>query len=484
MIKNILIIEDKSSQLRLAEPLLQYKLHFHSLSSDAGLSGLAKMWSMSPQPDVVLVDMVAGGQHLLKVIREIKAHKLHWPVIALTQYGNDELATQAITSGASDYVTKPVSIERLNLTIRNVLKMKNMGEAIARLERHGSGHVSFSDIVGNSNEIKRALAQAEMLSVSNMPIWIEGEVGTGKELFARAIHGSSAVAGESFVEIDCAALADTTMEAFVFGERKVVDSLQFFINKMREADRGTLYLKNIMALSPSLQHCFFDLLETGRLPVTPEFGHIPVHFRVIIGSDTSLDDVVMTHNSGPLLKKLYGMVITLPALRNRREDIASLSKHFVAMHAASENKIITNITADAIKLLESNLWPGNVIQLSRTLERAVLLCNHSELDSGTLRLILQLEPVHYSGNDNDVVALAPTLVDVRGQIKKLKSIEEEVIRFALVHSGGSMTRAARNLGIGRSTLYRKLGEMEPEIYSSRENQMMRPRMVVSSTDRS
>ena len=137
-----------------------------------------------------------------------------------------------------------------------------------------------------------------------------------------------------------------------------------------------------------------------------------------------------------------------------------------------------------MKILADNPWPGNVIQMSRMLQRAVLLCNHSELDAGTLRLIQQLEPVNFTGDKGQFTASAPTLLDIQGRLKKLKSIEEEVIRFALINSGGSMTRAARNLGIGRSTLYRKVNEMAPEIYTSRENQTTRPIMLASAGARS
>jgi len=484
MQKNIIVIEDKPSQLRLVESTLGYKFFYHAITFDHGEQITGKILSALPSPDAVLIDLSVMGQPYLKVIRDIKAEKPHWPIIALMQYGHEEPAMQAIVAGASDYITKPLNLDRLSLTLQNILKLQNMSRAIARLERVNIGRVSFADIIGRSPAIRRAISQAGVISSSEMPIWIEGEQGTGKELFARAIHGSAFMAGEPFVLVECSKLTEATVEVFALGQAKIVDATHYFMRKIHEANCGTLYLKDINVLSQRLQQVLLELLETGMLPLMDEFVSIPLNIKIIIGCNKTIEEMIAENAFTPLRKKLYGMVISLPALRDRKEDIVALAKHFVAMHAASENKIISDITEDAVKLLENNPWPGNIVQLSRTLQRAVLMCNQNQLDAGTLRLIQQLEPVNYSSQTQDVMALAPTLVDIRGHIKKLKSIEEEVIRFALVHSGGSMTRTARNLGIGRSTLYRKIGAMLPESYISRENQTTRPMMDMSAAERS
>ena len=482
MHRNIVVIEDKPSQLRLAESVLNYKFLYRNVGQGS-IEHIGNTLSGLLNPDVLLMDLSNMEHVYARLIREIKAQKPQWPIISLIQYGHDELAMQTIAAGASDFITKPVSIYRLNLTIQNVLKTQNMSEAIARLERVSSGQVNFSDIIGQSEVMQQVIAQAKAIAGSEMPVWIEGEQGTGKEIFARAIHGYKSTVATPFVIIECAKFTDKTTDTAAAGKQKILETMQFFIRKMHDANDGTLYLKDINLLPVLLQESLLELLETRMIPSIDKSGAKGLKCRIIIGCNKTIESANEEPHT-PLQNKLYGMVISLPALRDRLEDIPALARYFVMHHSASENKSITDIADDAMALLESHSWPGNVIQLSRMLQRAVLLCHHNCLDAGTLRLIQQLEPVNYLNQTQNVIGLAPTLVDIRGHIKKLKSIEEEAIRFALAHSGGSMTRAARNLGIGRSTLYRKIGAMPPDSYMLRENQTTRPMMEISATERS
>jgi len=466
MHKAILVVEDQPSQLRLAESVLNCKMSYLTTSFNRSEFNLnSALYDISIQPDVAIIDMTGTGQCYIDTVRAVKSYKPQLPIIALTQYGNEELAVQAVMAGASDYIIKPVGLERLGLTIKNVLKTQNMSKAIARLERHTSCNVTFSDIIGATGSLNGAVVQAQVAASSRSPIWIEGEYGTGKEMFARAIHGSGESIGQPFLVIDCA---------------RFVDEPDMLLQHMKKVGNGTLYLKEVNMLPHVLHQNFLDFLEMKIANASS--GN--TGFRVIIGSSKPIGNLVAEGIFDVILRKLHGMIISLPSLRERKQDIGELAKHFVDVYSAVENKFIAGITDDGLKLLESSPWPGNLTHLVATIQRAVLMCNQNELDAATIRLVQQLEPVNYTSLGAQFATGAPTLLDVRGRIKKLKSIEEEAIRFALVNSGGSMSRAARNLGIGRSTLYRKVNGMAPDVHISLENQTMRPMMTVSAANRS
>jgi len=442
--KNILVIEDKPSQLRLAEYKLPFAMHYYSEPGKIGEHPFGRALDTVPPPDVVLLDWEATDATYIQILQDIKSHHPHWPVIALTHYGYEALAMQALNAGASDYMTRPMSIERLITTIRNVLRMQSMNASIARLERVEAKHVLLSDVVGKSAHTQNVILQATKAANSDAPLWIEGQPGTGKSLLARAIHGSSKRSGNLFIEVDCAKLPE--------------DEIHVFSRTLYDAQGGTIYLKNVSLMSENLQRALLMILE--NLPVRDVQG-VSLQCRFIMGYNQPLAKASQQETPQILYQKCPDNIIVLLPLKQRKEDIASLAKHFISIAAASENRAVSDLGDDALSLLESLDWPGNITQLSRTLHRAVMLCSYAELDAGTLRLIQQLEMVNYSAKGNNQVALAPTLLDIRGHVKKLKSIEEEAIRFALAHAGGSMTRAARNLGIGRSTLYRKISEMMP-----------------------
>lgn len=447
MKKNILLIEDKPSQLRLAEYKLPFKMDYVSFSTITPQILASRTINHLMQPDVILIDLSGNDTYSLDILKTLKIHHPEWPVVIMVPYGAEKLGMEAVNLGGSDFICKPVSIERLILTLQNILKIQSMSEEIARLERHNYHQVSFKDIGGESVAVKQALAKAEMAALSDAPLWICGEEGTGKELLARAIHGSGNRRGKPFIAIECSTLVD--------------DELQLFTRKAHEVQEGTLYLKHIESLPESLRNAMLQMLQTSKSGSTDAPRVFPTQCRFIVGSNTSVKNAVAPTGGNTISDSWNGLLINLPPLRERKEDIEALAKHLIAIHAASENKSIPTLSTDALKSLMSNEWPGNINQLSKTLQRAVLLCNHSEMDAGTLRLIQQLEPVNYFRQHNgSKLTPIPSWLDTHGQVRKLKCIEEEVIRFALAHAGGSMTRAAKSLGIGRSTLYRKLEEMD------------------------
>jgi len=484
MLEMILIVDDEASQRHMMEYAIRQKLGYHAVMAANGEDALRRVRSGGELPHLMLVDLELPDCEGIRIIREVKAVSPQMPVIALTPHGDEAYAVQAMRAGANDFLAKPVMLERLKLSIQQALKIRRMSSHIARLERGMSGHVDFSDIVGRSPALKDALALARYAASSRLPVWIEGKYGTGKELLARAIHGGSDRAGKPFVTVHCASLPAEGAEAMLFGQETLAGEVHFILGKLREADQGTLLLKEIDALPQALQRRLFETLGEGRITPLGASASIALDVRVLC---TASGDCGAKLRQGMFYSGLYerlrGLCIALPPLCERREDIPALAKHFVRLYAASENKSIYGLTEDALAYLAEASWPGNVRQLAHLLWRSVLLCNQDLLDNADIRLIQQLQPVHYNIRQESMAG-APSLLDTQGRIRKLKLIEEEVIRFALSHSGGCMTRAARSLGIGRSTLYRRVSLLGMKDQISRANHTMRPTMKVSSIERS
>lgn len=382
----------------------------------------------------------------MTIVRRARSCCPQLAIIVMTPYGIDEYAAPAIEAGATDFLSRPTSVERIRLTIRNVLKVQHMSNMVARLERKHAGMVMFSDMVGQCKLFTNALATAKIAADCHVPVWIDGEQGTGREMLARAIHGDGERAGKPFITVDCEQL-----------QGDIAD-------KLREAGQGTLYLREITRLPASMQQRVLD-------------SH---GVRIICSNGKDAVAMLRQGSFSPELHdKLRKIMIALPSLRDRKQDIAPLAEHFLSLHASLENKFPALLSEDAARLLEEHPWPGNICQLSNLIARSVLLCRQDHLDAATLRLIQQLVPVNYNQNRQFPFEM-PNFFDKKGQIKKLRSIEEDAIRLALKHSGGCMTKAARNLGIGRSTLYRKIDEIEAGSYMLRENQTTRPMMPASA----
>lgn len=471
MAYSILVFDDHADQKLPLSRVIREKLGYSTIMADSADYGIRWIRSHSqPQPDLVLIDLQHAGEEVLTIVRQIKACKPQLPVIVMTQYGNEGQATPAIAAGANDFLTKPISMERLKLSLQNALKIQHMSNSIARLERKNTGYVHFSDLIGQSQMFIDAINTAQMAAVSDEPVWIDGEQGSGRESFARAIHGGGKRAGKPFVAVDCEKLTGDMAEIILFGKSETSGITKAKTGKILEANSGTLYLKEISLLPGYLQQRLLDIIKTQQIKPVGAFSPVAVSIRLICSNSQNIDHAVMSGTfSNVLFNKLRLNHVAIPSLRERKEDIVLLAQHFLQLYASYENKFSASLTEDASSLLKEMPWPANARQLGNMISRAVLLCQLDQIDAGTLRLIQQIEPVNYtlpntlSSNDNAL------FFDVKGQPKKLKRLEKEAIQLALKHSGGCMTQAARNLGIGRSTLYRKVEEIETtSLYAARK----------------
>jgi DNA-binding NtrC family response regulator len=411
-----------------------------------------------PFPDIVLLNASGDGSEELNAIQLCKKLRPDLPLLFFTPYGNEKQGMEAVKSGAYDFITKPVTVERLQIAVQNTLKMRRMNQYVTWLERKAAGHTSFEDMIGQSTGMKEAVEVAAHAASSRLPVWIDGEPGTGKTLLARAIHGGGDRAGKPCVVVNCELLPQELASGVLFGQETVTpeSEVHFILGKIREADQGTLLLQNPGVLPRELWEQLLATLHSGSLKPEGAVMASPVNVRLICSDNKA--NKIQAHNLAfkqALCEQFDVVDVSLPSLAERPGDIRLLAQHFLLVHATSENKYITSITERALQWLEHCQWPGNVGELASALWRAVMLCEKSVLDVPELRTVQKNRSIYLYSQGGD-----SGLTDDHGRVKSLKSVQEEAIRYALQQEGGCMTRAARSLGIGRSTLYRKVQEYE------------------------
>ncbi len=471
MAYTIFILDNHTTQETTISQVLKDKFGYNTIVSDSADYGIRWIKSCSqPQPDLLLIDMLSSGEDIASIVRQIKTCKSQLPIIVMAQYGNEGQITPAIAAGADDFITKPVSLNRLKLTLENAFKIQHMNNEIARQKRKNMGHTHLSDLVGKSEHFQKTIHLCEMISSLDTPVWIHGEQGSGRETFARAIHGSSLRAGKPFIRVDCEHFSDEITENTLFGNAEPNGTLKPQSGKFQQANGGTLYLHEISGLPHYLQQRLIGVMDSREIKPVGSSLSIPVDVRIICSNSRDADDLIAVGEfSNVLFSKMCKNYLPIPSLRERIEDIVPLANYFLNSAATAENKLPPVLSEDAIELLKTYPWAGNVRQLANLLSRVVLLTQLDYVDAATIRLIQQIEPVNYTLPNTLKIPENSDYLDMKGQIKKLRSIEREAIQLALKHSDGCMTRAAKNLGIGRSTLYRKVEEMElSNLYAARK----------------
>jgi DNA-binding NtrC family response regulator len=478
MSPKILIVDDDPVQCRLLEVLV-HRFGYGAETAASGALALERIVDpLAPRVDLMILDLVMPGLDGMAVLGRMRGAPFAVPVIAQTTHGSLDAAVCALRAGAVDFVLKPDGAERLQAAIKNALRLAALEAEIGRLGRQALGALSFSDIAGQTPELERAVRLGERASKSTAPVLLEGEPGVGKEAFARAILAASDRRGRPFVALACGALPADAIEAALFGQDKSADAGKRRPGKFAEAHGGALFLDDIGALPPQMQGKLLRALQQGE--VEPAGGGRPVRADIRLIAATT-DDLLERVRAGRFREDLYYRLnvhpIAIPPLRRRQADIPGLARRFCARFSAQEGKRLRGPSAGALSLLSAYDWPGNVRQLENAVFRAVVLAEGDELTVAEFPQIAAVVP----GFDARIpaaparVALAPpreperapleiadpnamALLDEGGDMRKLDELEAEAIRFALVHYRGRMSAMARKLGIGRSTLYRKMKE--------------------------
>ncbi len=486
MAQTILIVDDDPVQRRLLEAAIT-RTGMHVVTAPGGQPALDLLAGpRGDQISLVLLDLVMPDMDGLTVLAKLRVTHAELPVIVLTAKGGIDSAVEAMRAGASDFLVKPASPERITVSIRNALKIGTLSGEVTRLKKKVENRLVFDDLIGRSAEMRQVIRLGQRAAQSNIPILIEGESGVGKELVARAIQGSSERAGKPFVTVNCGAIPENLIESILFGHEKgsFTGATDKHLGKFQEADGGTLFLDEIGELRLDMQVKLLRALQEGE--IDPIGSKRPVKVDVRIISATNRDLAERTRE-GQFREDLYYRLnvfpIVVPPLRKRREDVPLLARHFIARFAAEEHKAVAGLTPEASDLIEHFDWPGNVRQLENTIFRAVVLCDGTTLDvcdfpqiaaamgvdARERRQIVNAEtfparpPAKISPPAaHSPYALSATAAD--GHMRRLADIEAETIRLAIGRYEGRMSEIARRLGIGRSTLYRKLKELGLEHY--------------------
>jgi DNA-binding NtrC family response regulator len=479
----VLIVDDDPVQLRLTAEVAN-RAGFTPVTATGGLPALEILRGETPIGAVVL-DLVMPDLDGMGVLEAMRRENITTPVIVQTANSSLETVVTAMRHGASDFFVKPVAPERLIVSLRNALKVEEL-ESLVRTERHRrSGTLGLADIVTSAPTMDRVLSLCGKAARSTIPVLIEGETGVGKELIARVIQGSGDRAGKPFITVNCGAIPANLVESTLFGHKKgaFTGAVADHPGKFAEAHGGTLFLDEVGELPLDTQVKLLRALQEGEIEPVGATRPEKVNVRLISATNQRLLNLA---RNGAFREDLYYRLnvfpIYVPPLRERLEDVALLVSHFIARLSAEANKRVVGISPAALDMLRAYNWPGNIRQLENAVYRAVVLCDGAYLESvdfpqivvqvggraDALRMTeaapLPSAPVHVDTVTTRLrefergETVADRFLDAKGEVTALAAIERELIAFALKHYGGRMSRVARALGIGRSTLYRKLRE--------------------------
>ncbi len=492
MTATILIADDDAVQRRLVENMVR-RCGYETMVVESGDAAIAVMTaSDGPVIDALVLDLVMPGLDGMGVLAGIREACLAIPVIVQTAHGGIDNVVSAMRAGAHDFVIKPVGIERLQVSLRNALNASALKNELQRVRHSREGRLTFADIITRSETMADVMKAAKKAAGSSIPVLIEGESGVGKELFARAIHGTSDRSAKPFVAVNCGAIPDNLVESILFGHEKgsFTGATERHTGKFVEASGGTLFLDEVSELPLAAQVKLLRALQEGAVEAVGGRKPVKVDVRIISATNRRLLDRVKAGQfREDLFYRLHVLPLTIPPLRMRRDDIPNLLRHFLARFCAEEHRTINGISGEAMAGLSQLNWPGNIRQLENAVYRAVVMSEGTQLGLSDFPSTglqpatdihpdtcaeagepLIMEPVLpriasnvVNGND---IPLAPTpdpgslpLFTQDGEVRPLEELEADIIRFAISHYRGQMSEVARRLKIGRSTLYRKLDDI-------------------------
>ena len=452
MNKRILIIDDEPSIcITLAMALGKKYTTEYKLNAADGLNLLK-----SKDFHLVLLDLKIGMVNGLDVLKEIKSYNSAIQVIMITAFGSIDTTIEAMRSGAYTYVTKPLRIEELQLHIEQALRVAELEEKVTHLSTEIEQQYNYCGMIGKSNGMKRVFSLIDKVKDSTVSVLVFGESGSGKELVARAIHYSGPRRRKNFVAVNCAAIPETLLEDEMFGHVKGAFTGAIGTKKGRfeQADGGTLFLDEIGDMPLAMQAKLLRVLQEKRYSPIGSEEEREVDVRVIAATNRNIPQMIEEGTfRQDLFYRLNVVGIHIPPLRERQDDIHSLSDYFIRKLAKEQNKPVVAISPKVEQILMEHPFPGNVRQLANVLEYALIVCDGKEIQVGDLPEELRRSiNVHTDGNglqEKGIIATAG---------RTLKEIEKDVIVARLEEFGGHQLRTAVSLGISERSLRNKLNE--------------------------
>lgn len=452
---HLLIVDDEANTLASLSRAFRLAGHDVTVCDNAGKAlDLAKERHF----DLILSDVVMPGKDGLTLLEDLKQQAVAAPVVMMSGQAHIEMAVRATRLGALDFLEKPISTDKLLLTVENALKLQRLERENRQLRQRLGKH----EIVWKGDAMRRVMAQVERVAASESRICIFGETGTGKEMIARTIHERSPRSSAPFVTLNCAAVPAELIESELFGHEKgsFTGASGRHIGKFEQADQGTIFLDEIGDMPLTMQAKLLRVLEEGEVERIGGDKPIAVNVRVVVATHRDLEARVREGKfRQDLFHRIYVFPLQLPPLRERAEDIPELVKHFAEQVCAQNGWKSVRFSEDGMKLLQSYSWPGNVRELRNIVERLMLLATDAHVDLATVRTALP-------GN----APVAGGTIGSGALADRVQSFEREVILDELKHSQNNMTVAAKNLGLERSHLYKKAEQLGIDVRALRREQ--------------
>ncbi|MBC8415242.1 MAG: sigma-54-dependent Fis family transcriptional regulator [Candidatus Cloacimonetes bacterium] len=442
MNKILVIDDDKIVGITLSQLFKKAKYEFRIAYT--GKKGIASMIEF--EPDIVLLDFKLPDIDGFEVLKTIKDYHEHIVVIMITSFGDIKKAVKAIKMGAYDFITKPFDKEEILKMIRKILNIRKQSEILP---------ADIPKMMGQSKPLQQVLDHIHRISSHDITVFLEGDTGTGKELFARMIHDLSPRREKPFIPVDCGAIPESLFESELFGHTQgaFTGATEHKKGKFELAHTGTLFLDEINNLPLNLQPKFLRALQEKEIQKLGDEKPTKIDVRIIVASNNDIyNDVKKGTLREDLFYRIHEFKINLPTLHERKDDIMTIARYFLEETNASYIKNITGFTPSAIELLENYSWPGNIRELKSVIKSAVLLTDTSVIDDE--HLVLK----NIKRKDDDVEELGNESGNEEDLIleKFTSKTEEEVIRKALIKAKYNKTKAAEILGISRSQFYKKM----------------------------
>jgi len=500
--QKILVVDDDPVQRRLMDAALT-KHGYRTETAENGAQGLTALEQGGNDVAAVLLDLVMPDIGGLDVLRRMRESGIDTPVVVLTATGGMENVISAMRAGAFDFLVKPASADRLLAAIASALKVEGQDSPARQVRRQPGASLGFKDMIAEAEAMERVLRLGRKAASSEIPILIEGESGSGKEVIARAIQAAGNRKGKPFITVNCGAIPDNLVESILFGHEKgaFTGATERHPGKFIEANGGTLFLDEIGDLPLDVQVKLLRAVQEGEVETVGGRGVQKVDIRLISATHR---DLLQRVRDGLFREDLYYRLnvfpILVPPLRDRIDDIPRLVAHFIARISKRERNSIIGVSPQALSMLMAYDWPGNIRQLENAIFRAVVLADGQTLGVDDFPQVkLELEnsgaagawrapaDAVATGSRTNRVSDAVTEIqmpepavaidaagslralDDSGNVRALADVELDMILFAIDRYRGQMSEVARRLGIGRSTLYRKFKEYGIDPDSGRLN---------------
>lgn len=463
--KLLMLIDDEPAQCRLISALAS-RAGYRTIFARDAETAIATLGTQDGMMlDAIILDHWAPGSESTELIAELKSRRPALPILMLSAGGSVTEAVEAIRAGATDYLIKPVSPEQMLQALTTAVENAKQTGELQPLSEKISAPLAFEEIIGAAPAFRAALAIAAKAARARVPVLIEGEAGVGKEVIADAIHAASPRAKQPYLKVNCGAIVGNLLDSILFGHERGAFTGAFDrkIGLLQQAEGGTIFLDEVDRIPPETQVRLLRFLKSSEIQPLGSPNSFRLDVRVIAATNRSLEEEVRKERfREDLYYRINVVQLTIPPLRDRTGDIPGLARHFLTRLALQPGLRSLGITDEALHLLRSYHWPGNVRQLQSVLFRAAVMCDRDALTCDEFPQIASY--IADSGGtrpqtSRSAEGIGITLYSEDGNLRPLDEIEADVIRLAIGHYRGRMTEVARRLGIGRSTLYRKLADL-------------------------